>query len=137
MGHGAKAADVFLTWPLAVAGHSADCDILLVDIQTSPRLRQPAQGGFLAAARRASPSMQALRRLRAADQAPLRAPREGATSGGAVKMRVSDSAAGMAPQRLPDDGAATWLRQHTAVPSYFHGSWCMKVHEEFCCHYSA
>jgi len=40
-------------------------------------------------------------------------------------MRASDSASGMAHQRIPDDCAATCSRQHTAGPSYFHGSWCM------------
>jgi len=46
-------------------------------------------------------------------------------------MRASDSPAGMAYQRIPDAWAATWSRQHTAGPSYFHGSWGMKVHEGF------
>jgi len=88
-------------------------------------------GGFLPAVRMASVATHALRRISSEDKSPLRAPREGATSGGAVKMRASDSTSGMAHQRIPDDCAATWSRQHTAVPSYFHGSWCMKVHEGF------
>ena len=79
----------------------------------------------------ASVATHALRRISSEDKSPLRAPRVGATSGGAVKMRASDSPSGMAHQRISDDCAATCSRQHTAVPSYFHGAWCMKVHEGF------
>jgi hypothetical protein len=117
--------------PLAVAGHQADFAILFVDIHPSTCLMQHAHGGSLPAARMPSIATHALRRISSEDTSPLRALREGATSG-AVEMRASDSAAGMAHQRVPDDCAATWSRQHTAGPSHLHGSWCMKVHEGLC-----
>jgi len=130
-GHRPKGADLFLALPLVVAGHSADFDILFVDIHASTGLMQHMHGGFLPSVRMASVSTHVLRRISSKAKSPLRAPQVGATSGGAVKMRASDSPSGMAHQRIPDDCAATWSRQHTAVPPHFHGSWCMKVHEGF------
>src|SRR4029453_5182290 len=130
-GHGPKAADVLLALLLIIAGHQTHFDVLFVDIHASTSRIENAHGGFLPSGRMASVATHALRRISSEDKSPLRAPREGATSGGAVKMRASDSTSGMAHQRIPDDCAATWWRQHTAGPFYFHGSWCMKVHEGF------
>ena len=127
-GHRPKGADLFLALPLVVAGHSADFDILFVDIHASTGLMQHMHGGFLPSVRMASVSTHVLRRISSKAKSPLRAPQVGATSGGAVKMRASDSPSGMAHQRIPDDCAATCSRQHTPGPPHFHGSWCKSLH---------
>src|SRR4029450_3888648 len=108
-GHGAKGAHLFLALPLAVAGHQAYFDVLLMDIHTSTDLMQHLHTG--------SPSVStcdlALNARAAAHQ--LQGQVSSACSpGGGDKWWCCS---------IPDDYAATCSRQHTPGPPHFHGSW--------------
>jgi hypothetical protein len=107
-GHRPKGADLFLPLPLAIMGHQAHFDVLFVDIHASTGLMQHAHRGFPPAACMVSSPTHVLQRISSKDKSPLRAPRVGATSGGAAKMRASDFPAGSGHQRFPDVWAATW-----------------------------